>query len=97
VRRLHFSRRAEIDLDEIGSFIARDNPPRAVSFVQELTLQCRSLLDFPKSHPLRPDLGRDVRAAIHGKYLILYVVREEMVEILRVVHGARDLSGLGPL
>ena len=37
-------------------------------------------------------MGR--RIAVHGKYLIIYRVRNEIVQILRVVHGARDLDAL---
>jgi plasmid stabilization system protein ParE len=34
--RFRFSRRAEADLDDIAAaYIARDNPARAVSFIQE--------------------------------------------------------------
>jgi plasmid stabilization system protein ParE len=31
---------------------------------------------------------------VHGNYLIIYRVRDEAVQILRVVHGARDLDAL---
>ena len=31
-----FSRQAERDIEEIGDFIARDNPGRAVTFIAEL-------------------------------------------------------------
>jgi toxin ParE1/3/4 len=33
--RAHFTPQAEIDLEEIGDFIALDNPERAVSFIGE--------------------------------------------------------------
>ena len=31
---------------------------------------------------------------VHGKYLIVYRPREDEVQILRIVHGARDLDAL---
>lgn len=34
--RLHFTPQAEIDLEEIGDYIALDNPARAVTFIQEV-------------------------------------------------------------
>jgi toxin ParE1/3/4 len=95
--RLHVSRQAERDLEEIGDFIALDNPSRALTFVEELRGRCDGLTDFPESHPVRPEFGHGVRLAVHGKYLILYAVRSDVLEVLRVIHGARDLSGLGPL
>jgi toxin ParE1/3/4 len=94
--RIRFSRRAEADIEEIGDYIARDNPRRAVTFIAELRVHCRSLTDFPDAAPLRPALGDGVRMALHGRYLILYVVRGDLLEIRRVVHGARDLPGDEP-
>jgi toxin ParE1/3/4 len=90
--RFRFSRRAEIDIQEIGDFIARENPARAVTFVQELRTRFLQLAAFPEAAPARTAYGEGVRAAIFGRYLILYVVHEDLVEIRRVVHGARDLS-----
>jgi toxin ParE1/3/4 len=91
--RFRFSRRAEIDITEIGDFIARDNPARAVSFVRELRARCRQLTDFPEAAPVRPALGKGVRMSVFGPYLIFYVVQNDVLEIRRVVHGARDLPG----
>jgi len=92
--RFRFSRRAEADLEEIGDFIARDNPMRAVSFVGELRDHCRKLLTFPQAAPLRPELGDDVRLRVFGNYVVLYVVHLDLLEIRRIVHGARNLIDL---
>ena len=89
--RFRFSRRAEADIEEIGDYIARDKPARAVTFIAELRAHCRSLTEFPEAAPLRPSLGDNVRMAVHGRYLILYAVRSDVLEIRRVLHGARDL------
>ncbi len=90
--RFRFSRRAEIDIAEIGDFIARDNPRRALSFVAELRSRCRALVEFPEAYPLRPEFGAGVRVAVHGNYLIFYLIRGQVLEIRRVIHGARRLS-----
>jgi len=34
--RAHFTPQAEIDLEEVGDYIALDNPARAVSFIREI-------------------------------------------------------------
>ena len=92
--RFRFSRRAEADLDEITAYIARDNPARAVSFVGELREHCRRLVAFPEARRLRPELGEGVRLSVFGNYVVLYVVHPDLLEIRRVVHGARDLADL---
>jgi len=95
--RFRFSRQAERDIEEIGDFIARDNPARALGFIQELRERCRKLIDFPGAAPVRRALGEDVRAIVFGRYLILYVVHKDLLEIRRIVHGARDMTGDDPL
>ncbi len=87
-----FSRRAEGDLTEIAAYIARDNPARVVTFVQQLREHCRGLIAFPKARRLRPELGEGVRLSVFGNYVVLYVAHEDILEIRRVVHGARDLA-----
>ncbi len=88
--RLCFSRQAEIDIETLGDFIAQDNPARAVTYIKELRTKCRSLLNFPDAYPIRAAYGDGVRMAVFGRYLILYVAHEDILEIRRVVHGARS-------
>ena len=45
---------AEHDLEAIGDYIARDNPGRAISFLQELGEKCLALADMPTRVPLVP-------------------------------------------
>ena len=89
-----FSRRAEADLQGIAAYIARNNPARAVTFVQELRGHCRGLVAFPESRRLRPELGEGVRLSVFGNYVVLYVVHKDVLEIRRVVHGAHDLADI---
>ena len=92
--RFRFSRRAEADLADIAAYIARDSPTRAVGFLRELRQHCRKLLTFPHARRLRPELGEGVRLSVFGNYVVLYVVHPDLLEIRRVVHGARDLADI---
>lgn len=92
MRRPILSPRAEADLEEIGDYIARDNPRRALTFVAELQQRCRRIADAPASFPLREELGPGVRMALHGRYLIFFREVPEGVRIERVLHGARLLD-----
>jgi toxin ParE1/3/4 len=57
--------------------------------------QCAGRIgEFPGACPRRPQRGEGIRIAVHGNYLIVYRERDETVQILRVVHGARDLNAL---
>lgn len=86
-----FSARAEADLEDIGDYIAQDNPRRAASFVRELRRRCERMAEQPRANRAREEFGPGVRAAVHGAYLILYTHHGDgSVVIERVVHGARD-------
>ncbi len=87
-----FSRQAERDIEDIGDFIARDNPRRAISFIAELRTRCRQIVQFPRAAPLRPEFGRGVRCVVFGRYLIFYVVHARVLEVRRILHGARNIS-----
>jgi toxin ParE1/3/4 len=86
--KLAFSPRAALDLEEIGDYIALDNPSRAVSFMREIKQHCRSLARRPAAFPVREDLAAGIRMAVNGNYLIFFRVLEKTVREERVIHGA---------
>jgi toxin ParE1/3/4 len=83
---------ARADLIEIGDFIALDNPARALSFVAEIEETMTTIAERPSSFPARYELATGLRSARHGRYLIFFVASDAGVQIVRVLHGARDLS-----
>jgi toxin ParE1/3/4 len=84
-----FSPRAQLDLEEIAEYIARDNPGRAVSFAAELKAHCVRIADNPGSHPSRLDVSAGLRMAVHGRYLIYFRNRPTGIRIVRILHSAR--------
>jgi plasmid stabilization system protein ParE len=82
------------DLRDIGHWIALDDPERAVTFVRELGDKCLGLAGNPFLYPSAPEIGVGVRKRRHQRYLILYRIERDRVEILHVVHGARDYRTL---
>ncbi|AZI37691.1 hypothetical protein NT2_06_02020 [Caenibius tardaugens NBRC 16725] len=92
--RLEFSPAANADLVEIASFIARDNVPRAVTFIDELETSCAQLVDFPHSGVARPELRVGLRSKPHESYVIFYSVLEQVIRIERILHGARDVGAI---
>ncbi len=92
--RLEFSPESEHDLEEIGDFIAQDNPRRTLSFVRALRTSCRSLVALPDSGAPRFELREGLRMRAHGRYLIFCTVDEKMLRIERVIHSARDVPSL---
>lgn len=83
------------DLDRIASYIAAENPARALSFVLELRQRCEGLAHTPKAFPVLARYEHSgVRRLVHGNYLIFYVVGETDIAILHILHGAMDYEAV---
>lgn len=89
---LIFAPEARADLRAIGAYIARDDPARARSFVNELRTRAAQAAERPLSFPARDDLAPGLRAILHGRYLIFFRELPDEVRVERLIHGARDLE-----
>lgn len=85
---------AEQDLIEIWTYIAQDNPTAADRVLDDIEQRFHGLADNPLMGRLRPDIAPELRYFTVGKYLILYRTMPRGIQIVRVIHGARDLPHL---
>ncbi len=85
---------ARADLDELWNSIAQHNIDHAEKFMQRLNYRILSLAQFPETGTPRPEIYEGLRLLVEGNYLVLHLVCDGIVIILRVVHGARDLTRL---
>lgn len=90
--RLLFTPLAEHDLESIADYIAADNPRRAITFVHELRQQCQRIALNPPGYRIRPDIAEGIRSCAHGQYVIFFEASANAVTVVRILHGARDLS-----
>lgn len=91
---LRRSKAAERDLEAIWSYITARNPPAADRLYWALEDTSVQLAGNPRLGAPRPDLGAGIRHFPVRRYLILYREIEGGVEVLRYIHGARDLPSL---
>lgn len=88
--RLKWTESALADLDDIKTFIHQDNPAAAKRVARKILTMAKSLA----KHPYRGKIGKlfDTRELVVPDlpYLIAYRVTREQVEILRVIHTARQ-------
>jgi plasmid stabilization system protein ParE len=83
---------AELDLDAIWDYIAQDNMDAADRWISKLFDAFESLAVAPGMGHKREDLTAfPILFWPVGAYLILYLVRDERVEIVAVTQGARDI------
>lgn len=83
--------KAVADLAEIWSYIAEDSLRQADAFVARVSGEFQLLARQPKMGRGRPELLDGLRSIPVGKYVIFYLPRPRGIEVVRVLHGARDL------
>jgi toxin ParE1/3/4 len=91
---------ARRDLLHLARWIARDNPDAAHRFLDAARDTVHMLADLPKLGPTGRFRSRGLRQVriwrIPGfeKILVIYAAERTGIDVLRVVHGARDLDTL---
>ena len=90
--RLVVSTEAHEDMAGIWSHIAVDNEGAADRVVASFHEWFTTLAENPMAGRGRAELGPDLRSFPAGSHTIFYFPREDGAEIVRVIHGARDIA-----
>ena len=91
---LRRTRRAEKDLLDIWAYIADENPVAADRTLRAIDAKAALLCENPRLGPPRAEIAEGLRYFPVGRYLLLYREVPGGVEIVRCVHGARDLLAI---
>ena len=91
VRRTKTARR---DLLQIWQYIAQDNSAAADQLLARIEERSRQLASHPRAGTPRDDLAPGLRSYAVGRYLVFYNTIADGIEIVRVLHGARDIERL---
>lgn len=94
-RRLVVTPLARSDLIEIGRYIARDSVAAADRLVERLDAVARLFAEHPGMGRPRRDVPRpDLRAFVVRPYIIFYRELSDGIEVVRIVHGRRNMPGI---
>lgn len=85
------SAQADLDLLEIWSHVAHINPDAADALLDAFEEKALKLARHPKLGPAREDIADALRIFPVGNYVLLYREIPGGIELVRVVHGARNL------
>lgn len=89
---LTWARRAIRDLDDIESYIGRDDPGAAERWIERLITLAESLPAAPLRGRMVPQFGRgDIREVFQASYRLIYRVTDTRLEVLAVIEGHRRL------
>ncbi|MFH2009283.1 MAG: type II toxin-antitoxin system RelE/ParE family toxin [bacterium] len=92
--RLIIAPAARRDLEDIWTYIGRESPAHADETIDRIIAAAHRFTEHPELGRLREDLAPNLRCFPEVRYLICYRVREDNIEIARVLHGARDLDAM---
>ena len=83
-------------LDAIHDYIARTSPQYALQTVDRITRRSIQIADMPMSGRIVPEFEKpQIREVGEGPYRIIYHIRPDRVDVLAVIHGARDVLRSG--
>ena len=90
--------RAKLDIELIVDYLAARSPSTSLRFIDAIEREFGFLSDFPQAGGIR-DLPQSAFPGLRswpikgfGKYLIFYRPTDSGVEIVRVLHGSRDVD-----
>ena len=93
-RRIEPSRAALADFDAIYDYIAPDNSHAAVRVLRSLDQSIQRLADQPKLGKVYRHRRLRLRVLTHGDYLVFYRELPGVIEIVRVIHGRRNIPDI---
>ena len=93
--KLHYSLKAQRDLDAIWDFYLDDyqNVDAAVKIIDSITEDIDQLADFPELGPplsSMADVESNYRFLVTGNYLSFYRIDGEDISVDRILYGRRD-------
>lgn len=86
------TRQADADLLDIWLYIAQESEEQADILLDTIQERYQILKEHPFLGRSRHELVPGIRSLRAGRYQIFYRVVEQQIELLRVLHGARDLE-----
>ena len=100
MRRVRIRAVARADVKEIMDHISTDRPRTAKRFFDAFEKLAKRLADFPElgaiyeSDDMVFEGLRVFSVPRFRKYLVFYRVEDDVIDIVRIIHGARDLPGI---
>ena len=84
--------RAKADLSDIWQFMAEDSDDQADAFIDLIDQKFQLLAQQSGLGRRREELAEGLRSFPVGRYVIFYLPIPDGVQIVRLLHGARDIE-----
>jgi toxin ParE1/3/4 len=83
---------ARADLDQLWDYIAERNEAAADRLLDNILKAARLHASFPQMGRQRDELAPDLRSFVVSPYVVFYRPAGDTIEVLRVLHGHRDID-----
>ena len=92
---LRWTEKASKNLQAVFDYISKDSKVYAARYVKALVHSTKKLENMPRCGRIVPELDDPrFREVVFGNHRIVYrIVEPDDIEILTVIHGARDMRG----
>ncbi len=91
--KVHWTATAQRHLRAIHDYIAQDSTGYALRMVDRLTRRSQQIGAFPMAGRPVPEYRTErVREVFEGWYRIIYRLKADQIDVIAVIHGARDLA-----
>ena len=85
---------ASADIADIWDYIAADSLAQADAWVDRLDAKLRLLSTQPMLGRPRDELSPGLRIVPFGRYVIYYEVLPDGIDVVRILHSARDVDAV---
>jgi plasmid stabilization system protein ParE len=90
---IRWSPRAASNFEEICNYIAKDSEHYAGLFAKKINSIIKTIPQFPLGGRIVPEYkNENLREKIYQNYRIVYRIKEEVIEIVAICHGAKQLG-----
>ena len=79
---------------DIWQHVGMENSDAADRLMDRLRARVEMLQQFPHAGMARPDIRADARMLVEMPFLILSRAQPDTVQVVRALHGARDVVAL---
>jgi len=90
--KVHWTNTAQAHLDSIYNYIAQDSTEYAMRMVDRLTRRSQQIAAQPLSGRRVPEYDLEqIREVIEWPYRIIYHIKPDQIDVIAVLHGARNI------
>ena len=91
--RVPYTDGALVDINDIETFIARDNPIAAAKVLVAIESAVELLIQFPEKSRMTHRRGLRALALRHYPYIVFFRLKPKVLEVVHVLHSARRHPG----